>query len=474
MRAGRPGRARASHGRAAAGAVRPVNGRIAKGRRRAGAALPAAVDLADTRTTTCAIRAGTVRDGFRVKGDLFDFPRRRAQRQGRRVPLRRAACEGATFDYVPSEPAACRQAGLSVLAWPAFTQVAGELAIDRMRCAEIRDARAQLGGVALAVQVNGGFLQRPVGRACGRGDGLGAGIVADMLRFVNATPVGQWTGAARPAAPPAAPSSSWPGADAARAAASTVEGQPRAGRQRCVRIIARHAAAGRRQGVHRLHANRPDGARRERCCSAATPASTARPRRRLAALQRPGHASAEGLRASATELGAAGGWPATSGRRGYRASIGRTASRSWPSPATWSAWPTCRCRWQGGRDCRDAAALPDQPGWWPTRRRTPTRATRCASSSAAWCRRSTSAELAPEGPSRASGGIGINERRCRPAACAAPTSQPCRWTPGKAWFAPGSGGNGASKRSRRGRRPPTQIALRAQTLTPRRASSAAW
>ena len=66
---------------------------------------------------------------------------------------------------------------------PAFTQVAGELVIDRS-VLEIRDARAQLGGVALS-QVNGGFrnlVDKPVLAL----DGVARGPLADMLRFVNA------------------------------------------------------------------------------------------------------------------------------------------------------------------------------------------------------------------------------------------------------------------------------------------------
>ena len=46
-----------------------------------------------------------------------------------------------------------------------------------------------------SAQVNGGFrnlVDKPVLAL----DGVARGPLADMLRFVNATPVGQWTGAA--------------------------------------------------------------------------------------------------------------------------------------------------------------------------------------------------------------------------------------------------------------------------------------
>jgi len=140
-----------------------------------------------------AIRGGTVRDAdFRVRGDLWDFPYF-AAKSARDGEFRIAGrVEGATFDYVPSEPAVeDRPAWTSP--WPALTQVAGALVIDRS-VLEIRDARAQLGGVTLA-QVHGGFrsLADPPVLAL---DGVARGPLADMLRFVNATPVGQWTGGA--------------------------------------------------------------------------------------------------------------------------------------------------------------------------------------------------------------------------------------------------------------------------------------
>ena len=140
-----------------------------------------------------AIRAGTVRDAsFRVKGDLWDFPYH-GTRDPKDGEFRIAArVEAATFDYVPSLPAVDDAPAWSS-PWPAFTQVSGDLVIDRA-VLEIRDARAQLAGVAVS-QVNGGVRNlgsQPVLAL----DGVARGPLADMLRFVNATPVGQWTGGA--------------------------------------------------------------------------------------------------------------------------------------------------------------------------------------------------------------------------------------------------------------------------------------
>ncbi len=170
-----------------------LNGRIAKGDAvQVPRYLP--LHLAGTRGyLSRAIRGGTVRDAsFRVKGDLFDFPYN-AARSAKEGEFRIAGrVEGVTFDYVPSEPAVNDKPAWTS-PWPAFTQVAGELVIDRS-VLEIRDARAQLGSVNL-VQVNGGFrnlLDKPVLAL----DGVARGPLNDMLRFVNATPVGQWTGGA--------------------------------------------------------------------------------------------------------------------------------------------------------------------------------------------------------------------------------------------------------------------------------------
>jgi len=170
-----------------------LDGRIAQGEAvQVARYLP--MHLVDTRRYLGrAIRAGTVRDAsFRVKGDLWDFPYHgnRSPKEGEfRIAAR---VEGATFDYVPSEPAVNEKPAWTS-PWPAFTQVSGDLVIDRT-VLEIRDARAQLGGVALS-QVNGGFrslASQPVLAL----DGVARGPLADMLRFVNATPVGQWTGGA--------------------------------------------------------------------------------------------------------------------------------------------------------------------------------------------------------------------------------------------------------------------------------------
>ncbi len=137
-----------------------------------------------------ALQGGTLRDtSFRVHGDLWDVPfvGARSAKEGEfRIAGR---LEDSTFAYVPGEPAeGDRPAWVSP--WPAFTKVQGEFVIDR-GALEIRAARGQLGNVALA-NVQGGIrdmTERPVFRI----DGQARGPLAEMLRFVNTTPVGEWT-----------------------------------------------------------------------------------------------------------------------------------------------------------------------------------------------------------------------------------------------------------------------------------------
>ena len=127
---------------------------------------------------------------FKVKGDLADFPfsaaapavggKSTAPSGEFRIV---AHAEDVTLAYVPSGPD-------GVSPWPAFTRIGGELVFDR-NAMEIHNATARLYGVELA-KVEGSIrdLANPVLRI----EGQGRGPLADMLRYVEATPVGEWTG----------------------------------------------------------------------------------------------------------------------------------------------------------------------------------------------------------------------------------------------------------------------------------------
>lgn len=126
---------------------------------------------------------------FRIKGDLHDFPF--ADGRARDSEFRVVAqVEKVSLAYVPSWPATATEAA-HVSTWPVLDEVSGELVFDR-RSMEVRDAQARVQGVKLS-GVQGGIkslIDRPVLVI----EGTGRGAVADMLRYVNASPVGGWTG----------------------------------------------------------------------------------------------------------------------------------------------------------------------------------------------------------------------------------------------------------------------------------------
>ncbi len=136
---------------------------------------------------------GAVVDGrvagvtFKVKGDLWDFPFARpasapmaAAGSEFRITAR---AEDVTLAYVPSEPGRASP-------WPPFSRVSGELVFERSSMT-IRNAQARVFGVELA-RVNGGIadLAQPHLHI----EGQARGPVADMLRYVNTTPIGGWLG----------------------------------------------------------------------------------------------------------------------------------------------------------------------------------------------------------------------------------------------------------------------------------------
>jgi len=165
-----------------------LTGRLSRGRAAAVARyLPLGVHEGTRRYVERAVSEGRVSEAsFRVKGDLWDFPFA-AGSGAATAPAGEFRIAGRVQDvglaYVPVEPGATP-------AWPAFTRVDGELIFDRGSM-EIRNAQARLWGLELS-KVNGGIreLHQPVLRL----DGQVRGPLADLLRYVNATPLGEWIG----------------------------------------------------------------------------------------------------------------------------------------------------------------------------------------------------------------------------------------------------------------------------------------
>jgi uncharacterized protein (TIGR02099 family) len=153
--------------------------------------LPLGIPEPTRRYVEHAVKGGALSNvSFRVKGDLWDFPFRAPASKGE---LRIAAqLDDVTFAYVPAMPATATQPA-QTSPWPALTRVSGELVLDRTAL-EFRNAQAQLGGLQWS-RLQGGIpnlADQPMLSL----DGHAQGPLAEMLRLVNATPVGGWIGEA--------------------------------------------------------------------------------------------------------------------------------------------------------------------------------------------------------------------------------------------------------------------------------------
>lgn len=167
-----------------------INGKVLRGRAQSVARyLPLGIP-ADTRLyVTHAVTGGTIHDvGIRVKGDVWDFPfnRMRNPKEGEfRVGGR---VEDVNLAYVPSLPASGAEPAFQS-PWPPFSKVRGELVFDRATM-EIRNAQARVYNVDLT-RVNGG-IRNLAEKSTLVIDGQARGPLQDMLRYVNASPVGGW------------------------------------------------------------------------------------------------------------------------------------------------------------------------------------------------------------------------------------------------------------------------------------------
>ncbi len=167
-----------------------VNAKLTKGvAARAARYLPLGISEPTRRYVERAVKGGTLSSvDFRVKGDLFDFPFRSAASKGEfRI---KAQAEDVTFAYVPSAPATATQVAQES-PWPALTRASGELVLDRTAL-EIRNAQAQLGGLQWR-QLQGSIANLADNPVLAL-DGRAQGPLTEMLRLVNATPIGGWIG----------------------------------------------------------------------------------------------------------------------------------------------------------------------------------------------------------------------------------------------------------------------------------------
>jgi uncharacterized protein (TIGR02099 family) len=135
-----------------------------------------------------AVRGGELtRTSFSVKGDLADFPFVNPRDGEFRIATH---VRNLGLSYVPGPSGYGRETGVES-PWPAFSAVEGDLIFDRTSMA-IQNARANLWGIELrGVQ---GTIRNLTDQATLEIEGQGHGPLADMLRFVNTSPVGAMIG----------------------------------------------------------------------------------------------------------------------------------------------------------------------------------------------------------------------------------------------------------------------------------------
>ncbi|MBA2721514.1 MAG: TIGR02099 family protein [Methylibium sp.] len=139
---------------------------------------------------------------FKLRGDLRDFPfAAGARAQAANGEFRVAAqLQGMRLAVLPDETAdaggAAGSAAANARAWPVFSEVQGELVLERraMVLRGLQGRLASVGSGALRVRgVQGGIADWDR-QATLRLEGQSSGPLADALAFVNSTPVGGWIG----------------------------------------------------------------------------------------------------------------------------------------------------------------------------------------------------------------------------------------------------------------------------------------
>ena len=172
-----------------------INGKLSRGVAvRTARYLPLGLPESARNYVARAVQGGTLSAvSFRVKGDLWDFPYfdERFAKSPKDGQLNVAATlSDVVFAYVPSLPASGAQAAFES-PWPVLSKVSGELVFDRASL-EVRNAKARWAGLDIT-QVQGG-IRSLADKSVLVLDGQARGPLADMLRYVNASPVGGWTG----------------------------------------------------------------------------------------------------------------------------------------------------------------------------------------------------------------------------------------------------------------------------------------
>lgn len=146
--------------------------------------IPLVVSSATREWLRTALVAGTAHDGsFKLKGDLVDFP---FARPASGEFLVKVGIVDGTLDYLPAHASESADAH----AWPRLANIDGDFLFERNRI-EITARRAQVYGVQVG-PVRATIPDVTAADARLQVDGKGSGPLADLVRFVNESPVGGW------------------------------------------------------------------------------------------------------------------------------------------------------------------------------------------------------------------------------------------------------------------------------------------
>ncbi len=170
--------------------VLQLEGRLAEGRATQVARyLPLGIGPETRLWTQRAVRGGELRDvSYRVQGDLWDFPFVNKRDGDFRIS---GQLQDVTLAPVPSVPAGGAEPAWDS-PWPTFGSISGELVFERgaMRFAR---TRGSLWGLALD-DVSGGIRSLAAEPALLEVEGQVRGPLADLLRAVRGTPLGDAAG----------------------------------------------------------------------------------------------------------------------------------------------------------------------------------------------------------------------------------------------------------------------------------------
>ncbi|MBP6645052.1 MAG: TIGR02099 family protein [Burkholderiaceae bacterium] len=136
-----------------------------------------------------AIQQGRVSGArFKLKGDLYDMPFSDPKKGEFRIS---ASFKNGSFAYVPSQ-----MTGTGAPQWPALTQLAGELVVDRTSLV-VKGVTGKIDGLAGAQIIRGEGLIANLGANLAVQVSVDArGPVTDGLAFVTRSPINGWTGQA--------------------------------------------------------------------------------------------------------------------------------------------------------------------------------------------------------------------------------------------------------------------------------------